>query len=36
MDGCTVKLSVEELAGAIVAAEADDAESVALVRRLLG
>jgi len=35
MDGCKVKLNVEELAGAIVAAEADDAESVALVRRLL-
>ena len=35
MDCCTVKLSVEELAGAIVAAEVDDAESVALVRRLL-
>jgi two-component system chemotaxis sensor kinase CheA len=35
MDCCTVKLNVEELAGAIVAAEVDDAESVALVRRLL-
>jgi len=35
MDGCKVKLKIEELAGAIVAAEADDAESVALVRRLL-
>ena len=35
MDGCRVKLNVEELAGAIVAAEADDAESVVLVRRLL-
>jgi two-component system chemotaxis sensor kinase CheA len=35
MDCCTVKLNVEELAGAIVAAEADDAESVALVCRLL-
>jgi two-component system chemotaxis sensor kinase CheA len=35
MDGCKVKLNVEELAGAIVAAEADDAESVALLRRLL-
>jgi two-component system chemotaxis sensor kinase CheA len=35
MDGCKVRLNVEELAGAIVAAEADDAESVALVRRLL-
>ena len=35
MDGCRVRLNVEELAGAIVAAEADDAESVALVLRLL-
>ena len=35
MDGCRVKLNVEELAGAIVAADYDDAESVALVRRLL-
>jgi len=35
MDGCRVKLNVEELAGAIVAAEADDAESVTLVRRLI-
>jgi two-component system chemotaxis sensor kinase CheA len=35
MDGCKVKLKIEELAGAIVAAEVDDAESVAMVRRLL-
>ena len=35
MDGCRVKLNVEELAGAIVAADFDDAESVAPVRRLL-
>jgi two-component system chemotaxis sensor kinase CheA len=35
MDGCKLKLNVEELAGAIVAAEADDAESMDLVRRLL-
>jgi two-component system chemotaxis sensor kinase CheA len=35
MDGCKVKLNVEELAGAIVAAEADDAESVAFVCRML-
>jgi len=35
MADCKVKLNVEELAGAIVAAEADDAESVALVRRML-
>ncbi len=35
MDGCKVRLNVEELAGAIVAAEADDAESMALVHRLL-
>ena len=35
MDGCKVKINIEELAGAIVAAEADDAESVAIVRRLL-
>jgi two-component system chemotaxis sensor kinase CheA len=35
MDGCRVKLDVEELAAAIVAAEVDNAESLALVRRLL-
>ena len=35
MDGCKVRLNIEELAGAIVAAEVDDAESVAMVCRLL-
>jgi two-component system chemotaxis sensor kinase CheA len=35
MDGCKVKLNIDELAGAIVAAEAEDAESVAMVCRLL-
>jgi two-component system, chemotaxis family, sensor kinase CheA len=35
MDDCRVKLDVEELAGAVVAAEADDVESVAMVCRLL-
>jgi two-component system chemotaxis sensor kinase CheA len=35
MDGCKVKLNIEELAGAIVAAEADDIESVTMVCRLL-
>jgi two-component system chemotaxis sensor kinase CheA len=35
MEHCKVKLNVEELAGAIVAAEVDDGESMALVLRLL-